>query len=205
MLRVSFSTLCKTRRLSFFCITKISFALAYGTIPPSLVHLQKNVCKCQNITREKQTNTQNLMEVIVASLILTKWSSVEDLSYIPHVTIFHVFLTALRQCCLFQCTCFSPSPLKIPFPNCAKHISPGSLNLQWLHKSIRVKNNLGEESRGKCGAGQGHKGLADLLKSSKGNYFISCSINYPSREIPRIYSSEKHVLVNIVFSLLENH
>lgn len=93
---------------------------------------------------------------------------------IPYATIFHVFLAASRQSCPSQRTCFSSPPLKMPFPSRAKHISPRSLSLQWLHKGIGVKNNLGEESRGECGAEQGHKGLAALLKSSKGNYFISC-------------------------------
>lgn len=50
-----------------------------GHFFPSLVHLQTNVCDCQNITREKWT--QNLMEVIAVFLILKKLSSLEDLSY----------------------------------------------------------------------------------------------------------------------------
>lgn len=130
-----------------------------GQFFPSLVHLQTNVCDCQNITWEKLTNMQNLMEVIVASLILKKIIIFTGLKLnIPYATIFHVFLAASRQSCPSQGTCFSPPPLKMP----------------WLHKGIGVKNNLGEESRGKRGAEQGHKGLAALLKSSKGNYFISC-------------------------------
>lgn len=62
-----------------------------GHFFPSLVHLQTNVCDCQNITREKWTNTQNLMEVIVASLILKKLSSLEDLSYTYLMLQFFMF------------------------------------------------------------------------------------------------------------------
>lgn len=176
MLRMSFLTPFKTPRPSFFSITQISFASAYGTIFPLLGPFTNKCSRLSKHSMGKVKKMQNLMVVIDASLILTKLSSIEDLVklHVPYATIFHVFLAALRQSCPSQCTCFSPPPLKMPFPNYAKHISRWSLSLHWLHKSMRVKNTLEEESRGKCGAEQGHKGLAALLKSSKGNCFISC-------------------------------
>lgn len=62
-----------------------------GQFFPSLVHLQTNVCDCQNITWEKLTNMQNLMEVIVASLILKKSSSLQDLSWTYLMLKFFMF------------------------------------------------------------------------------------------------------------------
>lgn len=174
MLRVSFLTPFKAPRLYFFSISKISLALAYGTFFPLLGPFTN---KCLWLSKynkgkvNKYTEFDGGYSCIPNTLKIIIFRGLK--LHISYATIFHVFLAALRQSCPSQCKCFSPPPLKIPFPDCAKHISPWSLSLQWLHKGIRVKNNLGEESRGKCGAEQGHKDLPELLKSSKGNYFIS--------------------------------
>lgn len=156
---------------------------------PSLVHLQTSVCDCQNITREKLTNTQNLMEVtgIPNSYEIIIFRGLR--LHIPYATIFHVFLAPLKQSCLSQCRVFQ-SP--ISENNHSLIVLSTSLHEAWISNGYTeasgLKIILGRRARESVEQSRATKAWLTYSKVQKAitllAAFTACCFNYPSQGNP---------------------
>lgn len=194
MLRASFFTTFKTPRLSFFSITKISFALAYGTIFPLLGPFT-NKCLWLSKHNKGKVNKYTEFDGDYSCIPSTsKLSYVEDWSYTYLILQFFMFSW-------------------LPWGNPASlsaHVSVSclwkyhslivlstSLHAAWVYSGYTKASGLkiiwGRRAGESVEQSRTIRAWLTYSKVQKATPLLAAASIILPREIPRIYSSEKHI------------